>query len=175
MQWWPCMQDSKKDTDVYSGLLDSEGEYFIGQCGSRLGASCCPVSPPGTPAPSGHTAGKRLRGLPWWLSGKESACQCKRHERWRFDPWVKKILSRREWQPLQDLDWRIQCTEGPSELHTIHDVTKSRTWLNHCTMQTRSLMRQVAPHWISQREYTSTFYLANLLCFYYCFMESILF
>ena len=25
-QWWPCMQDSKKDTDVYSGLLDSEGE-----------------------------------------------------------------------------------------------------------------------------------------------------
>ena len=25
-QWWPCMQDSKKDTDVYNGLLDSEGE-----------------------------------------------------------------------------------------------------------------------------------------------------
>ena len=26
-------------------------------------------------------------GLPWWLSGKESACQCRRH---RFDPWRKK-------------------------------------------------------------------------------------
>ena len=25
-QWWPCMKDSKKDTDVNSGLLDSEGE-----------------------------------------------------------------------------------------------------------------------------------------------------
>ena len=25
-QWWPCMQDRKKDTDVYRGLLDSEGE-----------------------------------------------------------------------------------------------------------------------------------------------------
>ena len=25
-QWRPCMQDSKKDTDVYNGLLDSEGE-----------------------------------------------------------------------------------------------------------------------------------------------------
>ena len=24
-QWWPCMQDSKKDTDVYNRLLDSEG------------------------------------------------------------------------------------------------------------------------------------------------------
>ena len=26
--------------------------------------------------------------LPWWLSGKESACQCRRH---RFDPWSGKI------------------------------------------------------------------------------------
>ena len=35
-------------------------------------------------------------GLPGWLSGKESACQCRRR---RFDPWVGKILSRRKWQP----------------------------------------------------------------------------
>ena len=34
--------------------------------------------------------------LPWWLSGKESACQYRRH---RFHPWVRKILWRREWQP----------------------------------------------------------------------------
>ena len=27
------------------------------------------------------------QGLPWWLSGKESACQCRRH--W-FDPWSRK-------------------------------------------------------------------------------------
>ena len=27
-------------------------------------------------------------GLPWWLSGKESACQCSRHE---FDLWSGKI------------------------------------------------------------------------------------
>ena len=27
-------------------------------------------------------------GLAWRLSGKESACQCRRH---RFDPWVRKI------------------------------------------------------------------------------------
>ena len=26
--------------------------------------------------------------LPWWLDGKESACQCKRH---RSDTWVRKI------------------------------------------------------------------------------------
>ena len=36
------------------------------------------------------------RGLPWWLSGKEYACQCRRPV---FDPWVGKILWRSKWQP----------------------------------------------------------------------------
>ena len=34
--------------------------------------------------------------FPWWLSGKESACQCRRC---RFDLWVGKIPWRRKWQP----------------------------------------------------------------------------
>ena len=34
--------------------------------------------------------------LPWWLSNKESACQCRRC---RFNPWVRKIPWRREWLP----------------------------------------------------------------------------
>ena len=29
-----------------------------------------------------------ITGLPWWLSGKESACQCRKH---KFDPWSGKI------------------------------------------------------------------------------------
>ena len=33
---------------------------------------------------------KDLRGIRW-LSGKESACQCRRYRRHRFDPWVGKI------------------------------------------------------------------------------------
>ena len=33
---------------------------------------------------------------PWWLSSKESACQCRRP---RFDPWVGRISWRRKWQP----------------------------------------------------------------------------
>ena len=37
-----------------------------------------------------------LNGLPWWFSGKDSACQCRRP---RFDPGVRKILWRRKWQP----------------------------------------------------------------------------
>jgi len=38
-------------------------------------------------------------GLPWWLSGKESTCQCKRHSRCRLDSWIRKIPWRRKWQP----------------------------------------------------------------------------
>ena len=38
-------------------------------------------------------------GLPWWLSGKESACQCRRHG---FDPWSGKIP--------QAMEQRSPCT-----------------------------------------------------------------
>ena len=38
-------------------------------------------------------------GLPRWLSGKESACQCRRCKRCWFDLWVGKISWRRKWQP----------------------------------------------------------------------------
>ena len=39
---------------------------------------------------------KNTQGLRWWLSGKESACQCRRC---RFNPWVRKIPWWRKWQP----------------------------------------------------------------------------
>ena len=35
-------------------------------------------------------------GLPKWLSGKESTCQCRKP---RLDSWVEKIPWRRKWQP----------------------------------------------------------------------------
>ena len=44
--------------------------------------------------------GKRIstytHELPWWLSGEESACQCRRLG---FSPWDGKIPWRRKWQP----------------------------------------------------------------------------
>ena len=36
---------------------------------------------------------KLRAGFPWWLSGKESACQCRRHS---FDPWPRKSPHARE-------------------------------------------------------------------------------
>ena len=39
---------------------------------------------------------KIQNGLPWWLSGKEYTCQCRRQG---FDPWVRKTPWRKKWQP----------------------------------------------------------------------------
>ena len=36
---------------------------------------------------------------PGGTSGKESACQCRRHKRYSFDPWVGMIPWSRKWQP----------------------------------------------------------------------------
>ena len=41
----------------------------------------------------------KIRGFPGSTSGKESACQCRRHKRFGFDPWVGKIPWRRAWEP----------------------------------------------------------------------------
>jgi len=38
-------------------------------------------------------------GLPRWLSGKKSTCQCRRQRRCGFNPWVGKSPWRRKWQP----------------------------------------------------------------------------
>ena len=37
----------------------------------------------------------KLYSLPWWLSCKESTCQCRR---WGFHLWVRKIPWRKKWQ-----------------------------------------------------------------------------
>ena len=42
-----------------------------------------------------------LRGFPGGASGKEPACQCRRHKRRGFNPWVGKIPWRRAWQPTR--------------------------------------------------------------------------
>ena len=39
------------------------------------------------------------KGFPSDTSSKEPPCQCKRHKRCGFDPWVGKIPWRRAWQP----------------------------------------------------------------------------
>ena len=60
-------------------------------------------------------------GLPWWLSGKETACHCRRH---RFDPWIRKT-------PLEKgMAFLLQysCLGNPKDREawrtTVHGATK---------------------------------------------------
>ena len=53
-------------------------------------------------------------GLPWWLSGKESTCQCRRCG---SDPWVGKIPLEKETATHSNtLAWEIPQTEEPGGL-----------------------------------------------------------
>ena len=49
--------------------------------------------------PSAVHDGDTSWGFPGGASGKEPTCQCRRHRRQGFDPWVRKIPWRRAWQP----------------------------------------------------------------------------
>ena len=44
-----------------------------------------------------YSFSRGMDGLPRWLSGKESACQCRRHG---FHPWSRNIFWRRKQQPI---------------------------------------------------------------------------
>ena len=72
-------------------------------------------------------------------SGKESTCQCMRHKRWGFDPWVGKIPLSRKWQlqlaTLQYFRLRNPMDRGARQ-GTVHGVAKfssvqslSHVWL----------------------------------------------
>ena len=43
-----------------------------------------------------------LQALPRRPSGKEATCLCRRCKRGGFDPWVRKILWSRKWQPTPE-------------------------------------------------------------------------
>ena len=57
--------------------------------------------------------------LPGLCSGKESACQCRRH----FNPWVRKILWKWKWQP-NPVFLPGNPTDRGAWWATVHGVTK---------------------------------------------------
>ena len=88
-----------------------------------------------------------LHGFPGGTSGKESACQCRRCKRGRFDPWVRKT----PWRRLHGNPHQYSCLENPMDRGawqaTVHRVTKSQT-------QLKRLSRHAWP--IYAMEYYST-------------------
>ena len=75
-------------------------------------------------------------GLPRWLSGKESACQCRTRG---FKPWVRKILWRRKWQPTP-VFFPGKSHGQKSLVAIIYGVAKSQAWLSgYMTTHTQGL------------------------------------
>ena len=74
------------------------------------------------------------RGFPGGTSGKELSCQCRRHKRLGFDPWVQKIPWRRAWQPTPVFLPGKNPMDRGAWWATVHRVAKSRTWLKWLSM-----------------------------------------
>ena len=55
-------------------------------------------------------------GLPRWLNGTDSACQCRRNG---FNPWVGKIPCSRKWQPTPVFLLEIPWTEEAGGIHSM--------------------------------------------------------
>ena len=93
--------------------------------------------------------GKKIR-LPTWCSGKESACQSRRHRICSFDPWVGKIPWRRKWQPtpvfLPGKSHREKSLAGYSQWgRTESDTTE-------VTQHARNVLEGLLRKWQIQRQ-----------------------
>ena len=66
--------------------------------------------------------------LPWWFSGKESACPCKRR---RFDPWSGRSPGGGNGNPLQ-YSYLRNPTDRGAWWAAVHGVIKSRIGLSDC-------------------------------------------
>ena len=67
-----------------------------------------------------------IKGFPGEASGKEPACQCRKHKRYGFDPWVGRSPGEGHGNSLQD-----SCLENPMNRGawraTVHGVTELDT------------------------------------------------
>ena len=88
-----------------------------------------------------YMCGYIIQGFPGGASGKEPACQGRRHKRRGFDPWVRKIPWKRAWQPTP-VFFFFFFLENPMDRGawwaTVHRVTKSQTGLKWLNTHTRT-------------------------------------
>ena len=101
-------------------------------------------------------------GFPGGASGKEPTCQCRRHKRPRFSPWVRKILWRSVWQPTPD-----PCLENPSDggawRAMAHRVAKSRTWLKQLSTSAQYLIYNQNTHICTVRTHSFCLCLVDIM------------
>ena len=84
----------------------------------------------------------------FWASqvggGKESASQCRKCKRHRFDPWVRKIPWSRKWQAVPVfLPGKFHWQEEPGGSWQFHGIKKSPAWLSTHTHIHTSFLRWI--------------------------------
>ena len=86
-------------------------------------------------------------GFPGGTSSKEPGCQCRRHKRCEFDPWVQKIPWRSAWQPTPVFMPEESC--GPrslvgygSQCHKGLDVKKQLS-SHACTIELHLILNRI--------------------------------
>ena len=102
----------------------------------KLQADALPSEPAGKPGPRTERRnqcekyrGSRIsRGFPGGTGGKGPICQCRRHKKFGFCPWVRKIPWRKEWQPTPVFLPGESMNRAWGA--TVHGVAKSWTWLS---------------------------------------------
>ena len=103
--------------DGITDLMDVESEWTPGVGDGQGGLACCSSWGRKESDMTEQLNRTELMGLLWWLSVKESTCQCRRLG---FDPWVRKIPWRRKWQPTwvflsensdEHIVWLVCCWE----------------------------------------------------------------
>ena len=101
-----------------------------------------------------------------WLSSKESACQCRRCKRRRFDPWVRKVPWRRKWQPtLVFSPWK---SHGQRSLwDRVQGV--ARSW----TQQSNYAQQHTHTHTHTHTQFSQHCLLKRLLYFHWVFKDDI--
>ena len=77
--------------------------------------------------------------LPTRLTGKEPTCQCRRHERCRFDPWVRKLSTGEgNGNPLQ-----YSCLDRGAWRPTVHGDLKESDMIGHiCTHRSHQIFQK---------------------------------
>ena len=85
--------------------------------------------------------------LPWWLSSKEFAFQCRRFKNWGFHSWVGKNPLSRKWQPIQYSFLGNPMDRG-SWRTTVHTV-RHESWVSHESVQSHTWVSPKSQTWLS--------------------------
>ena len=74
---------------------------------------------------------KGLLGFPGGASGKELACQCRKHKRHGINPWIGKIPWMRAWQTTPVfLPGQFSWKEDPGSLQPVGSQSVGQNWGN---------------------------------------------